>query len=376
MNSDLTKEIKNFYFSVGLFNFAASIIEIFIPLYLLLDRDFSLSSVVLFYALVHLGRLICLPISAWLSSVLGAKRIMSFSFVLVIIFYLLLQKIDHSLFVFYFSALLFGATLAFLWIPYLIHISKISPNNIRGKIVGKINTYVYIAKALGPLLGGFIISFYGFKYGFALVILLIIPAIYLLLSTPEKSKIRKINFKLIDIKKIYPDMIANGFYNFSNFLNYLVWPIFIFLIVPYYGTIGFIQTFSLLVSIVAFQLAGSWADKFDRKKLLFWSNISDILVSALRVFANSFASIFFFSIIKDFTWSLRKIPYHAKLYEHMDQEPRAEYIFFFEVGGASITIIGFLLFFFLIQSFSLRDALLCGIVISALAGLPVSLMRK
>ena len=268
MNPGLSKEIRNFYLSIGIFNFATSVIEIFIPLYLLIDKNFSLASVVLFYIMVHFGRLIFLPVSAYLSSCFGAKKIISISFILSAVFYSLLQKVDHSLIVFYLCALSFGAIFAFLWVPYLVHISKISPDGIRGKIIGRINIYVALARALGPVLGGFVISVYGFEYGFALVILLIIPAIYFLLSTPERSKIRKINFKLISIKKIYPDIIANGFYNFQNFLNFLVWPAFIFLIIPYYDQIGFIQTVSLLISVMAFQLAGFWTDKFNRRKFL------------------------------------------------------------------------------------------------------------
>ncbi|MCK5491399.1 MAG: MFS transporter [Candidatus Pacebacteria bacterium] len=376
MNPGLSKEIRNFYLSIGIFNFATSVIEIFIPLYLLIDKNFSLASVVLFYIMVHFGRLIFLPVSAYLSSCFGAKKIISISFILSAVFYSLLQKVDHSLIVFYLCALSFGAIFAFLWVPYLVHISKISPDGIRGKIIGRINIYVALARALGPVLGGFVISVYGFEYGFALVILLIIPAIYFLLSTPERSKIRKINFKLISIKKIYPDIIANGFYNFQNFLNFLVWPAFIFLIIPYYDQIGFIQTVSLLISVMAFQLAGFWTDKFNRRKFLLWSNILDMLINALRILANSFVSIFLLNTAKNFSWSLRKIPYHAKVYEHMDEEPRTEYIFFLELGGAFVSLLGFLLFFFLIQNLSLKDALLLGIIISAVAGLPISLLRK
>ena len=376
MNPVLSKEIKNFYISIGIYNFATSIVEIFIPLYLLIDKNFSLASVVLFYALTQFSRAVFLPISAYLSSRFGAKKIISLAFILSIIFYLLLQRIDHFSINFYLCALFFGAFFAFLWLPYLVHISKISPNNIRGKIIGRISILVAFARALGPVFGGIIISIYGFEYGFALVALLIIPAIYLLLQTPERSKIRRINFKLISIKKIYPDIIASGFYNFQNFLNFLIWPAFIFLIVPHYGKIGFVQTVSLLISIFAFWLAGRWADRFDRKKFLFWSNVFDMIINLLRVLANSFASIFLFNAARNFSWSLRKIPYHAKIYEHMDREPRTEYIFFLELGGAFLAFLGFLLFFFLIQSFSLRDALLYGIIISALAGLPVSLLRK
>ncbi|MCK5084244.1 MAG: hypothetical protein KAQ64_01135, partial [Candidatus Pacebacteria bacterium] len=108
MNSDLSKEIKNFYLSVGIFSFATSIIEIFIPLYLLIDKNFSLASVVLFYVAVQFGRIVFLPVSAYLSSYFGAKKIISIAFILSAIFYLLLQKIDYSPVVFYSCALFFG----------------------------------------------------------------------------------------------------------------------------------------------------------------------------------------------------------------------------------------------------------------------------
>ena len=101
-----------------------------------------------------------------------------------------------------------------------------------------------------------------------------------------------------------------------------------------------------------------------------------MLINALRILANSFVSIFLLNTAKNFSWSLRKIPYHAKVYEHMDEEPRTEYIFFLELGGAFVSLLGFLLFFFLIQNLSLKDALLLGIIISAVAGLPISLLRK
>ena len=247
------KEIKLFYASNSFFNFASSIIGIFIPIYLF-EKGYSLSAIILFFVLVQLSRLIFLPISAWLSSVIGAKKMIGFSFIASIIFYLILDKIDSLSNGFYLSALIYGAVIAFYILPFLVHLSKMSPNNNRGKILGKLNIYSAVAGASGPILGGIIISSYGFSAGFVAVILFIIPAILLLLLTPEISKIRKINFGLINIKKIYPDLIANGFLNFQIYLGYMVWSIFIFLIVLEYDKVGLIQTISLFVSIIVFYI--------------------------------------------------------------------------------------------------------------------------
>lgn len=72
------QELKIFYASVCLFNFASSVVGIFIPLYLF-EKGFSIALIILFFALSQLGRLIFLVPSAYLSSSLGAKKIISIS---------------------------------------------------------------------------------------------------------------------------------------------------------------------------------------------------------------------------------------------------------------------------------------------------------
>ena len=369
------KEIKLFYASNSIFSFANSIIGIFIPLYLF-EKGYSLSAIILFFAITQFSRLIFLPISAWLSSVIGAKKIIGLSFVGSIIFYLILDKIDYLSNGFYLSALMYGMVLAFYFLPFFVHLSKMSPDNNRGKIMGKLNIYSAIAGASGPVLGGIIISRYGFSVGFSMVIILLIPAIFLLLLTPEISKIRKINFRIINIKKIYPDLIANGFLNFQLFLSSVVWSIFIFLIISEYDKIGLIQTVSLFVSIAVFYILGIWVDKFDRKKVLMWTSSISVFADLIRVFANSFASVLFLNTSSVAFEKAKKMAWETKIQEHMDKEPRTEYVCFFGMGGTFVTFILLILFMFLIQSFSLKDALFCGIIISSLSGLFVNLIRK
>lgn len=370
-----SKEIKLFYLSFSVYNFATSIVQIFIPLYFF-NKGFSLPLILLFFALAQIGRIIFLPFAAWLSSSFGAKKVISAAFVISIFYYLLLSKIESLSLVYYVSALIYGAVQAFLWLPFLVHLSKISPNENKGKIFSRLNIYSSIANALGPILGGFIISFYGFQYVFYVVIGLIIPATYLLILTPEVSKIRKINFKLISVRKIYPDLIANGSFNLQvNLLN-TIWPIFIFLILPEYNTVGFIQTISLFASLIAFHFIGGWTDKFKRKKVLLCGSVLNSIICSLRVFANSFLSVFFINTASIFTGALQGIPWNVKLQEHMEKEPRTEYVAIFEIGGAFITFVGLFIFIFATQYFSLKDALFFGIIAGSLSGLCVNLIRE
>jgi len=360
---------------MSIFNFANSMVEIFIPLFLL-DKGYKLSMVILFYAISQAGRFLFLPLGATFSSSFGAKKTLSISFILSIAYYLLLRGIDYSPIIFYVSALFYGIIMAFLYLPFLVNQSKVSSDENRGRIIGKISIYTALASAAGPFVGGLIISSYGFKFVFLTAILSIIPAILILLSTPEMSKIRKINFHSVTIKKIYRDLVANGFYNFQSFSFMIFWPIFIFMVVGEYGIMGTIQTVSLAISVLAFYLAGNFADKFDRKKMLLGSSIVNTFTDLFFVFVNSPLRVFLFNVGSIFTGSMQAVPWNAKILEHADKDSRTEYVALFEMGGSLIACVGFLIFYFLIQAMLFKDALTIGIILSSFAGLFINVVRK
>lgn len=372
---NLEKELKLFYISISIYNFATSLVQLFVPLFLF-GKGFSVSSILFFYVLVQAGRLMALPISAYFSSLYGAKKMISAAFILQIIAFYFLGQVNSLSGYFYISALIYGSVWSFLWLPYLVHQSKISPNENRGKINGKINIYSTVASAFGPFLGGVVIAGFGFSSTFALAILLTIPAIYILLLTPEASKIRKINYSLVSIRKIYPDLIANGFYNLQNFLNGIFWILFIFLIVPEYKTIGSMQTVALLVSIISFYFIGVWTDKYNRAKMLALGSILNSVAGLLRVLVSSFYGVFLINIISTSTGTLEATPWNVKLQEHMDQDARTEYMAIFEIGGTIIALIGLAVLAILFSSMPLKESLIIGLIVASLSGLFINFVRK
>lgn len=368
-------ELKIFYASIFFFNFASSILQIFIPLYLF-GKGLSVGLILLFFAVSQIGRLASLPICAHLSSSFGAKKNLILAYILTIFYFLFLQNVKDLSLYFWLSAFIFGVTQSFFWLPYLVHQSKISPDEKRGKIAARLRIYSAVAFAAGPFLGGIMIAAAGFNYAFFFAILMLVPAIVLLLLTPEVSKIRKIKFGLVRVSKVYPDLIANGFFNLQAFLNFAIWPIFIFLIVSSYQTIGFIQTASSLIGLSAFWLVGNWTDKFNRGKVLFLGTVSNSTVGLLRPLANSLPGVLLLNTASVFTDNLQAIPWNVKLQEHLDQDARTEYMFIFEVGGAILTLLGFLIFIALTQTMPLKDVLVYGLIFSALAGLGANIVRK
>lgn len=375
MAIDNHKELKIFYISVSLYNFAFAIISLFIPMYLY-EKGFSISLIFLFYAASQAGRLLTLPVAAYFSSAYGAKKMISSALIFQIFYFFFLHKIDFLSVNFFASALILGVVQSFMWPPYWIHLSKISPNEDRGKILGKLNIFISIVTAVSPFIGGVVIANYGFGPAFLLVAALIVPAIALLLSTPEVSKIRKVNFRFVSLRKIYPDLIANGFVNLQDYISNALWPIFIFIIMPQYGSVGLMQAISLIFSIIAFYYAGVWVDKYNRTKLLLWGSIFNSIIGAVRILASSFSQVFVFNIVGLFTGNLKGVPFIAKFQEHMDKEARTEYMFLFDIGGTLITLLGLLGMAFLSDSMPVKESLILGLVIASVSGLFINFVRK
>ncbi len=372
---NLEKELKLFYISISVYNFATSLVKLFVPIFLF-SKGFSVSSILFFYVLIQVGRLAALPVSAYFSSLYGAKKTISIAFVLQIIAFYFLEQVVSVSGYFFVSAFVYGTVWSFLWLPYLVHQSKISPDKDRGKINGRINIYSAIASAFGPLLGGAVIATYGFSYVFLLAILMTIPAIYILLLTPEVSKIRRINYSLINIRKIYPDLIANGFYNLQNFFNDIFWAIFIFVIIPQYKTIGSMQTIALLVSVAGYYFIGIWTDKFNRTKLLAVGSFLNSIVGLLRLFASSFYGVFVANIAFASASTLVSMPWNVKLQEHLDQDARTEYMAIFEIGGTIVTLAGLAITAVFLSSMPLEESLILGLIFTSISGLFVNFMRK
>jgi MFS family permease len=374
---DLLRELRFFYWSMTIFSLGISLLQIFIPLYLY-KQQVSVPWIIAFFAILNGCRFIAALFAGMISSQAGAKRTMLIGFALQAISYILLLTVSTVNVLFFCTSALLGIAYAFLWIPYHIHFSKISSLPERGQIIGKMNIYISLATALGPLLGGVLVIYFGFNIAFVLAAILLLVAGGLLLKTPEISVIRKLNLKLEMFRRIFLDTIANGFYNFQFFLIAVVWPLYIFIFVPDYFSIGSIQTVSLFIGSVSFYIAGLWTDRMSYKKVLLLSSVVNSLISGLRVFANNLLSIVVFNIATTSTGSIQSVPWTAKFYEHLSKELRIEYCVQFEMGGAIVSALGMglLASIFMMGGFSILNMLVIAIIFSAVAGLLINLIRS
>ena len=90
------RELNELYISVAIKSFASSMITIFIPIFLL-KLDYSLTHVLIFYAILNATHALFVIPAAKISSIYGYKPSLFFSIPILIVFYLTFWELRRSL---------------------------------------------------------------------------------------------------------------------------------------------------------------------------------------------------------------------------------------------------------------------------------------
>ncbi len=264
----LNKELSEIYITVALRSFAISLVSIFVPIYLL-KQGFALQQVFLFYFIVSSIWLICSYFSAKLSTKIGLKHNILLSIPFLIAFYLLLPYVTLDK-IFFLAPVLLGIHGSLFWLNFHIDFAEFSSKKKRAEQISGYAIICLILSALGPIIGGLLLLFTDFNILFIITsIILVISVIPLFMSkeiyTPKNFSTKKV--KEI-IKKIELKTMA-GFAGYGMICcAIIIWPIFIFLILKEYLSVGALVSVTLLFSIIFTFLVGRWADKFGKGKVL------------------------------------------------------------------------------------------------------------
>lgn len=245
---------------------ADSLVGLFIPIYIY-ELTGSFHVVFIFYLTFSLAALgFTLPGGKVIRR-LGIDKSLALGSILRIGYILLLALSQTHHLILYPAAILLGLLMSFYWIPYRYSIAFLSQKQ---HDFGKANSYGMmmgrIAQAIGPMIGGILITLWGYYSLYA------VAAVFMALSAVvpflddynrvgmhfNKEEIGDTFFKC----KIVKYLFAYGLQRFDVYMFLIVWPI---VLVTTMGTVfksGMLQSLSLLVSLgVLF-----WLSRFIDKK--------------------------------------------------------------------------------------------------------------
>lgn len=324
------KELTELYTSVAIKSFAVSMISIFIPIFLL-KLDYSLTNVLLFYAILNATHALFVIPAAKISSKYGYKHIIFYSIPILIIFYLGLYTLEQFHWPIYLLAIIFGINNALYWIGYHIDFSIFSDKKERGKEVGIAKIVTLVFYILGPIIGGLILTFIGFQSLFATVSVLLIVSTIPLFFSKDIHKPVPLSIKGIFKGQKIKNALAFAGHGIESGVSSVVWPIFIFFtILNNFTTLGIVSSLSLLFSLVFILIVGKFSDVY-RKLVLKIGAILNTIIWGIRFFIKSTFQVFIVNSFYGISQTLISIPFDALSYDKANKSNIVKFIMFREI---------------------------------------------
>lgn len=360
-----TEEREHLFFATAAWWFGIGLIQIFVPIFLW-STGFSLAQIFLFFAIQCGVRALSVPLSLESSGKIGAKHVLSISLIFPLLFYLVFSKIPDIPNYFYLAAILMGLAQGYGWPAYHLHTSKITPDNNRGKTLAVIIILQIVTLAAAPAVGGYVIENFGIPNLIWTAAILFSFSAIVLINTKEIFSRHRLNTKLLGFRKVSRDAVANGFFNIRSEMSFVIWPLFMFTIIPGFKNIGFVEGLGTFFSIVAVYALGRLLDRGQRKRLLIWTSMLYIPVSIARILAFNPISLIILHIVYRIANRANGLVWISIFHSNLSRHPRVEYLFWVETIGAAMLTIAMFAFIFIAQVFEFKTTLIIAIIFGSL----------
>jgi len=262
---------------MSLNSFAMAFVAIFIPIYLF-QLGYSFQLVMLWMIIHHTTLLACAFLTVYISNKIGLVHSLHIRFVLLLIYFsLLLFGLKDIPVLFYIIPILIGAEGAFYWMPLNILFVRNTEAETMGTSMSKFFVIPKILGMLSPVIGAFVIIYFGFNWLFALAMIFLMFTFVPVFSLRSE----KTNF-IFSWQKIREIFKKNKQYFIPEVIDNLaedaiiLWTIFIYLEFVSTLQVGIIGTIVSVTALFFTITIGKLTDKWNKYKLI---KIGAVLVS-------------------------------------------------------------------------------------------------
>ncbi|MFH1745053.1 MAG: MFS transporter [bacterium] len=252
---------------------ALSMFSIFIPIFLIRDAGYSILDICFFEIASFFAVIILYYFTLKYLISTGVKRILIISYLLNIVFLLILYFFDTLIsdfgrFAFLSMVYFFGIVpCVFYWSAHHVYFLDSIRSADEGKKLGIMTAIPTIMGIASPFIGSILITQAGFKGVFIIsAALMVVASGALFFSSDIKIKLN-LNFeKIIDLKNMKKNM-TYAIQGIGYTATGLIWPLFLFFISIKLISMGFLYLFSNIASAVTYYFVGSKTDKPGSKNL-------------------------------------------------------------------------------------------------------------
>lgn len=309
-------------FSGRMFQFiGSSLLGLFLPIYLLTVFDLRVEMVLYFFLISHIIYLLFCPLGARLINHIGLNNSLRASVFLFAGYYLFLSFIEYDIFVFTALALIILTfARSFFWVPYHTDLAIFTDKSDRGKSIGVLWATSTFLGVIMPVISGFLIGSFGYKFVFILAIIIYLCAFIPLLTLPKTQETYSWKywetFKHFFSRKNRKLVLANMANGAENEVGIVIWPIFVWqLLEGNYLAVGAISSLIVFGTIVIQLSVGKYTDKLDKRKMIHWGSFFYAVGWLAKVFVLSAMQIFVVGTYHSFAQIFKDTPFDTLNYE-------------------------------------------------------------
>lgn len=311
--------------------FGISLISIFIPIFLF-KIGFSLKEVFLYYTIYFL----IFSISAFFSFLfvkLGFKKILMFRPITLILFFVFLYYLQTNVSIIFliFLGIFNGLMSGPYWVIFhSFFVSKTNKKNAFAR-VGFLFSLPNIFSMLSPVIGAFLINFFGFNILFLLVIITLFLSLLPILKIKEFDldfdfKIESLFYK--GFIKYFFGFIVDGI---KSIVVTIILPIFIYFSLNQDSLqLGYFSFFLSLSSFIVPLIISKLSKNHSNFFIKFFSILEGILFLLIFFIHSSFL-FFVFSFVIGIFLNFWIIPFYSRMYSHPFKENILEFMISREV---------------------------------------------
>lgn len=327
----LKDEMHDMYLNRVLRTFAFSLLGIFIPIYLI-NIGYTLDNVILYFIGQYFTTLFMAPLTGIIESKIGVKKTMLLGTSFFVIFFFFLFTIHIYYWPLLLLSIFYGIEQSLYWIPAITNFAKFSKRGVRGREVGNWISFSQAVTVLAPLLGAWIIVSTSFDALLILASVIMILSVSVLFLTPDHV------FPLGRIWSPFSKKNLNFFFLFfskgSIYTANLLWPLFIYFILPDYFFIAIAATLAGAASAVFTFSIGQISDRTSKLKILKISTFANILVWGAAVFVTNPTQVYVLSFVKGFAYMMMVVPSFAIVCRESLKQNTVGFMIFREVSYA------------------------------------------
>jgi YQGE family putative transporter len=320
----MPRGLKALFANYIIVDLAMGLFSVFLPIFLYEFFEKNLQAVFTYYLLGYILTLIVLIFGARKLNKFGFKKALKISTLFSILFYSGLFFLTQENLYYILPIIIAAISIKRLlyWVPYNIDFAKFADSQDRGKTMGLLEILLSITGVITPLVAGFIIAGFGFKYLFLIGIVIFVISYFPLIKLPKTNEkfswsVRK-TIKKIFAKENRTTALVFFAEGAESIVFAVVWPIFVFQILNgNYLQIGLISTVTVVIVIAAQFFVGKKADgtKKSKNKLVKYGGIFYSLAWLLKIFILTALHVFVIDIFHKLTQIFYKIPLNTLVFE-------------------------------------------------------------